>query len=74
MNNDDLPLMLIWLLIFVTISFVIGFVIGTPNYQFSENVRAKLQQDAINNYRSDHEQIRFIIDTYYKDTNKQNEE
>jgi capsular polysaccharide biosynthesis protein len=70
MSDNDKGLIIMWSVISVIISFILGFAIGTPNYQFSENVRAKLQQDAKNNYRTDHEQIRFIIDNYYSEDKK----
>lgn len=70
MNNNYLGLIIMWLVISVIISFIIGFAIGTPNYNFNDNVRTKLQQDSKNNYRTDHEQIRFIIDSYYSEDKK----
>lgn len=62
MRNTDL--------ILVIISFVIGFYMGNPKYDFDNNVITKLQQDATNNYRSDREQINFIITNYYSEDKK----
>lgn len=70
MRNIDLGLFVMWSVISVIIAFIIGFAIGSPDYQFNDKVRTKLQQDTINNYRSEHEQIRFIIDNYYSEDKK----
>ena len=70
MSNIDLSLIIMWSVIFVIIVFIIGFAIGTPDYQFNDNVRTKLQHDAKNNYRTNHEQIRFIINNYYSEDKK----
>lgn len=77
MNNNDLNSIIGCSVVFVIVSFLMGHSIGTPNYMFNDSVKSKLQQDAISNYRTEHEQIRFIIDSYYsgdKDANKQKEE
>lgn len=70
MNNNELNLIIMWSVISVIIAFIIGFAIGNPNYLFNDNVRTKLQHDAINNYRSNHEQISYIINNYYSEDKK----
>lgn len=73
MSSEDKIILSLGMLGSILITFILGYAIGTPDYNFSDNVKSKLKQDATSNYRTEHEQIRFIIDSYYsdhKDANK----
>lgn len=68
-SNDGLIAFFVCAIV-LTIVFFIGLGFGSPNYKLPVDIKTKLENDAKNNFRSEEEQIAYIINNYYCEDKK----
>lgn len=69
-NSNDGLIAFVVCIIALTITFGAGFGFGLPKYKVTTDIKTKLENDAKNNFRSEEEQIAYIINNYYCEDKK----